>query len=139
MKHIAIPENVTKIADGAFMRCPSLEEVHIPDHTSLGKMAFKYCNSVKKFSLPKSRSAIETSDFAHCISLTDVVIPEHITELEGWAFHGCVKLKNIMIHAGVTKIHKTAFAECPALTIHAPAGSYAETYAKEHNIPFVAE
>ena len=26
-----------------------------------------------------------------------------------------------------------------SLTIHAPAGSYAETYAKENNIPFVAE
>ena len=139
LKHIAIPENVTKIADGAFMRCPSLEEVHIPDHTSLGKMAFKYCNSLKKFSLPKSRSAIETSDFAHCISLTDVVIPEHIAEIESWAFHGCVNLQSVMIHAGVTKIHKTAFAECQALTIHAPAGSYAETYAKENNIPFVAE
>ena len=25
------------------------------------------------------------------------------------------------------------------LEIHAPAGSYAETYAKENNIPFVAE
>ena len=139
LKHIAIPENVTKIADGAFMRCPSLEEVHIPDHTSLGKMAFKYCNSLKKFSLPKSRSAIETSDFAHCISLTDVVIPEHIAEIESWAFHGCVNLQSVMIHAGVTKIHKTAFAECQALTIHAPAGSYAETYATENNILFVAD
>jgi hypothetical protein len=28
---------------------------------------------------------------------------------------------------------------CPNLTIHAPAGSYAEAYAKENNIPFVAE
>ena len=32
-----------------------------------------------------------------------------------------------------------AFEGCPNLTIHAPAGSYAKTYAKEHNIPFVAE
>ena len=68
-----------------------------------------------------------------------MVIPEHIAEIESWAFHGCVNLQSVMIHAGVTKIHKTAFAECPALTIHAPAGSYAETYAKENNIPFVAE
>ena len=97
------------------------------------------CIRDRKFSLPKSRSAIETSDFAHCISLTDVVIPEHIAEIESWAFHGCVNLQSVMIHAGVTKIHKTAFAECQALTIHAPAGSYAETYAKENNIPFVAE
>ena len=28
---------------------------------------------------------------------------------------------------------------CNSFTIHAPAGSYAEQYAKENNIPFVAE
>jgi hypothetical protein len=28
---------------------------------------------------------------------------------------------------------------CRKLTIYAPAGSYAEQYAKENNIPFVAE
>ena len=32
-----------------------------------------------------------------------------------------------------------AFVDCPNLTIHAPAGSYAEQYAKENHIPFVAE
>jgi len=29
--------------------------------------------------------------------------------------------------------------ETDIVAIHAPAGSYAETYAKENNIPFVAE
>ena len=32
-----------------------------------------------------------------------------------------------------------AFSGCKALTIHAPAGSYAEQFAKEYSIPFVAE
>ena len=31
---------------------------------------------------------------------------------------------------------KTPFAGCPALTIHAPADSYAKRYAKEQGIPF---
>ena len=39
---------------------------------------------------------------------------------------------DVMIPDGVTTITIYPF------TIHAPAGSYAETYAKENNIPFVA-
>jgi hypothetical protein len=46
---------------------------------------------------------------------------------------------NVSIPGSVTYIGALAFNECPNLTIHAPAGSYAETYAKENNIPFVAE
>jgi hypothetical protein len=39
----------------------------------------------------------------------------------------------------VERIGDYAFWGCDNLVIHAPAGSYAEQYAKEHNIPFVAE
>ena len=45
----------------------------------------------------------------------------------------------VAIPAGVTRIEDGAFDDCPNLTIHAPAGSYAETYAKENNIRFEAE
>jgi hypothetical protein len=31
------------------------------------------------------------------------------------------------------------FASRDTVTVYAPAGSYAETYAQKHNIPFVAE
>ena len=43
------------------------------------------------------------------------------------------------IPESVIEIGEGAFAGCGSLTIHAPAGSYAEQYAKENNIPFVAE
>ena len=36
-------------------------------------------------------------------------------------------------------ISKNAFKYCKNLTIHAPAGSHAEQYAKKHNIPFIPE
>lgn len=45
----------------------------------------------------------------------DVTIPESVTEIEDFAFDGCKKL-----------------------TIHAPAGSAAEQYAKENGIRFEA-
>ena len=48
-------------------------------------------------------------------------------------------IKDLKIHAEVLSISEAAFVGCVGLTLHAPAGSYAESYAKEHNIPFVAE
>ena len=40
---------------------------------------------------------------------------------------------------GVTSIGVLAFWGCTKLTIHAPAGSYGEQYAKENKIPFAAQ
>ena len=48
-------------------------------------------------------------------------------------------IKDLKLHAEVLSISEVAFVGCVGLTLHAPAGSYAESYAKEHNIPFVAE
>ena len=51
----------------------------------------------------------------------------------------CTNLEMINLPSNIKEIGYEAFGSCPNLTIHALAGSYAEQYAKEHNIPFVAE
>ena len=55
------------------------------------------------------------------------------------AFERHSEITDITIPASVTTIAWFAFDGCTNMTIHAPAGSYAEQYAKENNIPFVAE
>ena len=55
------------------------------------------------------------------------------------AFERHSEITDITIPASVTTIAWFAFDGCTNMTIHAPAGSYAETYAKENNIPFIAE
>lgn len=42
----------------------------------------------------------------------------------------------VTIPEGVTEIGLQAFGDCENLTIHAPAGSMAEKYAKKNKIPF---
>lgn len=140
LKKVIIPPNVISMGSSVFFGCTSLEEVQMPDGLLLyGDKTFKYCSALKSISVAKSRTTITTSEFSHCISLVDVVIPDHVDEIEGWAFSNCTDLKSVSIHGAVKKIHKTAFSDCPNLTIHAPAGSYAETYAKENGIPYVAD
>ncbi len=70
--------------------------------------------------------------------IRSVIIPDGITSIGFFAFDCCTKMESITIPVTVNAINM-AFTHCPNLTIHAPAGSYAEQYAKEHNIPFVAE
>ncbi len=48
-------------------------------------------------------------------------------------------ITSVTLPDSVTRIGECAFLGCEYLTIHAPAGSYAETYAKENNIPFETE
>lgn len=77
--------------------------------------------------------------FRECKSLTHIVLPERVACIEAWAFQDCTGLTSIAIPSSVTSIDKLAFLRCDHVVIHAPAGSYAETYAKENNFPFAAE
>jgi hypothetical protein len=153
-KKISIPprigkKSVTKLGDNLFSRerdakhrafAKQLAEVHIPEGiVEIGDEAFYGCDKLKLVELPVSIEKIGGGAFFQCSKLSDIVLPEHLTEVCGGAFYNCVGLRDLMIPASVTLIGVNAFRDCYNLIIHAPAGSCAETYAKENNIPFVAE
>lgn len=135
-----IPANgsVTTIGVCAFEYCMNIEEIIIPDSvTVIGKGAFCNCRKLKKITLSQNIETIEKSVFSCCKELAELNLPESVTEIQANAFSWCSKLKKIKIGEKVTVIGENAFWNCSAVTIHTPAGSYAETYAKENNIPFV--
>lgn len=73
-------------------------------------------------------------------TMETLVICEGITTIGYGVARGCRLLKHVRIPASVMQIGDNSFVECaPELTIYAPAGSFAEIWAKEKNIPFVAE
>ena len=69
-------------------------------------------------------------------SLTSIVLPEGIPSLARYVFGYCESLKSVTIPQSVTAIARTAFSHCRRFVICAPAGSYAETYAKKNSISF---
>ena len=107
---------VTSITDGAFASCTELTGVTISE-------------SVKK---------LGQSAFSGCTGLTSISLPDSLTLIGSYAFFGCAELSEITIPSSVTSIGESAFFICDKLTINCVSGSYAETYAKENNIPFVS-
>ncbi len=67
---------------------------------------------------------------------SDVVIPDNVTSITG--FYMCKSLTSITVPDSIVDIDEGAFKDCENLTIYATAGSYAEEYAEENNIPFKA-
>ena len=95
-------------------------------------------DSIKKITIGNSVTSIGSCAFYNCTSLTSVVIGSSVTSIGDCAFQDCTSLTSVSIPDSVTSIGDSAFEECDLLTIYGVAGSYAETYANEFGIPFVA-
>lgn len=74
-----------------------------------------------------------------CQDILTIDIPKGVSSIGDRAFVCCKALLEIHISDTVKEIGEYAFWGCTDFCIYAPAGSYAENYAKENNIPFVAE
>ena len=134
---VTIPNNVTSISLYAFRYCSSLKSVIIPNSvTSIGDSAFKNCSRLTSVFIPDSVTSIGSSAFSGCTNLTSVTIPDSVTSIRSFAFSYCSSLKSVTIPDSVTSIGSFAFLDCSKLTIICNAGSTAEEYAKECNIPF---
>lgn len=93
----------------------------------------------KKIVISEGIQEICTNAFTW-VNNAEVFIPRTVTSLPAGTF---VDVRNLIVHlpASVTEIAEDVCWESssPIRAIHAPAGSYAERYAKKHSIPFVAE
>ena len=158
---VNVPNSVTSIGGGAFVYCTSLTSVNVPNSvTSIGNQAFYSCTSLTSVNIPNSVTSIEYNTFGNCTSLTSVNIPNSVTSIRDDVFTGCISLTSVNVPNSVTSIGNVAFGSCTALTsvsipssvlsignsafslctnltIYCEQGSYAETYAKENNIPII--
>ncbi|MBR2742404.1 MAG: leucine-rich repeat domain-containing protein [Clostridia bacterium] len=101
-------------------------------------MVGKRYTDAERIEIPGWIKEIPTDAFKYCKVLKEVVLPEGLTSIGDGTFFSRESLTSITIPESVTSIGDWAFYDCKNLTIRAPAGSYAEEYAKNNGIPFAA-
>ena len=133
-------EGLTSIGNGAFSNCSRLGSISLPKSiTAFGQGVFNNCSRLSSITLPDTITTIGNSDFANCLSLTTIVIPKGVTSIDYYAFGNCIKLSKVVIPDTVTNISTGIFVNSPLINIYGARGSAAETYAKDNQIPFIAD
>ena len=140
---VVIPDNVEVIGRECFAGKNSVSSVIIPNGVKqIELFAFKECKKLEEVSFPDTLKEIGDFAFSECVELKKVVLLDNIEYIGEYAFSCCSSLAEVHLPRNIENIGDCAFQQIikkAELTIYAPVGSYAETYAKENNIPFVAE
>ncbi|MDC7287853.1 leucine-rich repeat domain-containing protein [Blautia schinkii] len=135
---LELPEGLLVIHDRAFNNADFIS-LYVPDSvTEIGEKAFSNCG-VRWLHFPAGMSIIPAGLFENCPQLETVEVPEGVTELTSGAFKECPALKSLYLPTTIIKMGEDLFAGNAQVTIYGTAGSYAEDYAREHNLPFSAE
>lgn len=146
LDEVIVPGTVEKIGELSFALNHNLKKVTLNEGVKeIGMECFSQDTALVEVSLPSTLKTISVGAFLYCVSLEKVIIPNGVESIEEAAFSRCEKLKEIHIPSSVTFIQNgsreksSAFNYDENVTIYAPKGSYAEKYAKQENIKFVAE
>lgn len=110
-------------------------EIHVPAQIGKDRVTV-----IGKMSFDPHAPRVKNSYERHHIER--IYVPDGIIQIESMAFGSLRQLTEVVLPASVEFIAENAFMATNMIikgSIHAPAGSYAEAYAKENRIPFVAE
>ena len=160
LKKVILPDSVTTIGKNAFSGCTNLSVWNYPSSLSsagtgifendaflkvmtvpegvkdLPENVFNGANELVRINLPESLETIGSNAFTRAVSLKKVILPSLVNKINTYAFANMTGLTDIWIDENVTSIGNNAFRGCTNVTIHGIAGSYAQTYAVNNNIPF---
>lgn len=135
LKNIDLPQTLETMGESAFAGS-GLEEVKIPPKiTELNRTFFR--TKLVNITIPGNVKKIDNQAFDEIETLEEVNMEEGVEYIGYSAFCICPKLHSIYIPESVTHIDEVNFLECAEdFVLVTPKGSYAEEYAKEHDIAF---
>ena len=155
---VKMGSGVKTIGEGAFQGCAALSNVELnAGLETIGDYSFCMCNSLKEINIPDTVSTLGMTSFG-MTALETVRIPGSVQVVGKQAFVDCKRLKEVVIEDGVQELAASVFESCEALTraelptsiqtygfypflyadnvtIYAPAGSAAVSFAEEYGIP----
>ena len=154
LTQINFPDTLGIIESEAFRGCSRLSQVTIPASTYwVGNLAFALCSSLESIQVEDGNDNYQSiDDVLYNADGSELIqypagkrsisyeIPSGVTGISAYAFYGCSHLRYVIIPEWVTDISdEHTFDLCPNLTIYCAPGSFAETYATEHNIPCITD
>ena len=123
LSSIIIPNNITSIGYSAFYGCSSLTSVTINSDAILSKnyswdanISHIFGSQVTNYFIGNDVTSIGKEAFRGCDSLTSITIPNSVTSIGYSAFYGCSSLTSMTIPCSITDIGGEIFGECYSLT-----------------------
>ena len=111
VENINLP-NITSIGDYVFSNCTLLQSINLPNVISIGNHAFQYCQQLQSIDLPNAIS-IGYETFSNCTSLQSISLP-NVTIIDNYTFAFCVSLQSINL-PNIISISYGAFQNCSSL------------------------
>ena len=115
LKHIHLPDTLTKINNYAFRNCSLLEDISIPNSvTEMGINIFENCTSLATANIPNKLKILDHCIFMGCTKLTEITIPDTVTTLRDSVFER-TGITSIEFPKSVKTIGERVFQRCTSL------------------------
>ncbi len=113
LRSIVIPGTVKEIGNNAFSGNPTLENVVIEEGVErIGAFAFQGCSALKTMKIADSVIGIGSTCFGQCKALTEINFPKGLTTIPYQMLLDCISLTEIVIPEGIQVIDTFAFRNC---------------------------
>lgn len=148
IKDIQLPEQLNSIGYEVFsspfitsITIPKTIEVALTSTGGIGNSPFSDCLNLETIIFENGIIRVPSDILMANKNIKSLTLPEGVVSIGSNSFFGCISLEEIHIPESTTDIGIGAFDHCnkEILTIYGYQHSYAETYAKENGIQFVAE
>ncbi len=117
LRSIVIPGTVKEIGEYAFSGNPTLENVVIEEGVEkIGAFAFQACTALKSIKIADSVSEIGSTCFGNCTALAEINFPKALKTIPYRMLSNCTSLTEIEIPEGIERIDTFAFEVCSNLT-----------------------
>ena len=151
LEEITLVEGIKNISDQTFEGCSSLEKIVLPEGLEYIGYHFIKGTNVSRIEIP---SSVKESGYygnhymttgggalGGALALEEVVFADGMKKIPSYICSNNINEKNsvlskVVIPDSVTEIGNYAFYNCGNMTIYGTKNSYAQTYAKQNNIPF---